>query len=152
MNMDYLIVAGLNCPYQFRKLHKEKLIINSTSQMQSILGNTRKADITFYASGRIDISARVAKHLQLSRGDVLDIMIDQDEFYLYVRLRSPNGRHEAMVFPTNKAGNHFRTSSSRLCTAILQECKTTDKAKLCVGEPTENEYGKLLPIITKYLL
>ena len=52
--------------------------------MQSILGNTRKADITFYASGRIDISARVAKHLQLSRGDVLDIMIDQDEFYLYV--------------------------------------------------------------------
>ena len=63
--------------------------------MQSILGNTRKADITFYASGRIDISARVAKHLQLSRGDVLDIMIDQDEFYLYVRLRSPNGRHEA---------------------------------------------------------
>lgn len=49
--------------------------------MQSILGNTRKADITFYASGRIDISARVAKHLQLSRGDVLDIMIDQDEFY-----------------------------------------------------------------------
>ena len=62
--------------------------------MQSILGNTRKADITFYASGRIDISARVAKHLQLSRGDVLDIMIDQDEFYLYVRLRSPNGRHE----------------------------------------------------------
>lgn len=120
--------------------------------MQSILGNTRKADITFYASGRIDISARVAKHLQLSRGDVLDIMIDQDEFYLYVRLRSPNGRHEAMVFPTNKAGNHFRTSSSRLCTAILQKCKTTDKAKLCVGEPTENEYGKLLPIITKYLL
>ena len=111
--------------------------------MQSILGNTRKADITFYASGRIDISARVAKHLQLSRGDVLDIMIDQDEFYLYVRLRSPNGRHEAMVFPTNKAGNHFRTSSSRLCTAILQECKTTDKAKLCVGEPTENEYGTI---------
>ena len=65
--------------------------------MQSILGNTRKADITFYASGRIDISARVAKHLQLSRGDVLDIMIDQDEFYLYVRLRSPNGRHEAIT-------------------------------------------------------
>ena len=48
--------------------------------MQSILGNTRKADITFYASGRIDISARVAKHLQLSRGDVLDIMIHQADF------------------------------------------------------------------------
>lgn len=46
----------------------------------------------------------------------------------------------------------LRTSSSRLCTAILQECKATAKARLCVGEPTENEYGKLLPIITKYLL
>ena len=41
---------------------------------------------------------------------------------------------------------------SGLCTAILQECKATAKARLCVGEPTENEYGKLLPIITKYLL
>lgn len=121
--------------------------------MQSILGNTRKADITFYASGRIDISAlRRKTSPALTRRCFGTIMIDQDEFYLYVRLRSPNGRHEAMVFPTNKAGNHFRTSSSRLCTAILQECKTTDKVKLCVGEPTENEYGKLLPIITKYLL
>lgn len=121
--------------------------------MQSILGNTRKADIIFYASGRIDISAHVAKHLQLSRGDVVDIMIDQDEFYLYVRFRSPiNGRHGAMVFPTNKMGNHFRTSSSRLCAAILRECRTTDKAKLCVGEPVESQYGTLLPIITKYLL
>lgn len=121
--------------------------------MQSILENTRKADIIFYASGRIDITACVAKHLQLSRGDVLDIMIDQDEFYLYVRFRSPiNGRHEATVFPTNKKGNHFRTSSSRLCTAILRECKATDKAKLCVGEPVASRYGTLLPIITKHLL
>ena len=71
--------------------------------MQSILGNTRKADITFYASGRIDISARVAKHLQLSRGDVLDIMIDQDEFYLYVRLRSPNGTDKKAIDVVNAA-------------------------------------------------
>lgn len=121
--------------------------------MQSILGNTRKADITFYASGRIDISARVAKHLQLSRGDVLDIMIDQDEFYLYVRLRSPNGRHEACVFPSNRQGKHFRASSKRLCSAILDVSGVTDKARLCVGEPKESQYhGTLLPIITKLLL
>ncbi|KAA4606532.1 hypothetical protein F3C24_27325, partial [Bacteroides ovatus] len=99
-----------------------------------------------------DISAGVAEDLQVARGEVLEILIEQEECDLKGRLRSPNGRHEAMVFPTNKAGNHFRTSSSRLCTAILQECKATAKARLCVGEPTENEYGKLLPIITKYLL
>lgn len=49
--------------------------------MESILGNTRKADIVFYASGRIDITSHIATQLRLSRGDVLDIMYDEKENY-----------------------------------------------------------------------
>lgn len=63
--------------------------------MQSILGNTRKADITFHDNGRINISARVSKLLELSHGDVIDIMDGQGEIYLYVKHRVPVvGRHE----------------------------------------------------------
>ena len=47
--------------------------------MESILGNTRKADIVFYSSGRIDITSHIAKQLHLSRGDVLDIMSENGE-------------------------------------------------------------------------
>lgn len=122
--------------------------------MQSILGNTRKADIIFYASGRIDITSHIAKQLQLSRGDVLDIMDEKGELYLYVKYHAPsNGRHEACVFPSNRQGKHFRASSKRLCTAVLKASGVADKARLCVGDPQESQYhGTLLPIITKLLL
>lgn len=122
--------------------------------MESILGNTRKADIAFYSSGRIDITSHIAKQLHLSRGDVLDIMSENGELYLYVRYRSPTGgRHEACVFPSNRQGKHFRASSKRLCSAILDVSGVTDKARLCVGEPKESQcHGTLLPIITKLLL
>ncbi len=122
--------------------------------MQSILGNnTRKADIIFSSTGRIDITARIAKHLQLSRGDVIDIMVDGCEYYLYVKRRAPiNGRYEAMVLPTNKRGNHFRAYSRRLCSAILRASGAVDTARLCVGVPVDSTYGTLLPIIIKLLL
>lgn len=118
--------------------------------MQSILGNTRKADIVFSSSGRIDIAASVAKHLHLQSGDALNVMHEQGEFYLYVKHRAAFGRFEATAYQTNKRGQHFRASSKRLCSAILYECGVRDKARLCIGEPLETvAYGTLLPIITK---
>lgn len=125
--------------------------------MQSILGNSRKPDIIFYRNGRIEIASNVAKILNLSHGDVLDIMIDKPEYYLYVKYRADEkvGKHESTIFPTNK-GNHYRTSSCKLCSTILNECgisDKSDKAKLCVGEPIhDSQYGVLLPIITQLLL
>lgn len=122
--------------------------------MQSILGNTRKADIVFRSSGRIDISARVAKSLGLQHGDVIDIMLDGGEWYLYIKHHSPvNGRHEGMVFRSNAKGNHFRVWSKALCNVVLKECKAIDKVKLCVGNPVNLYiYGTALPIIIKYIL
>lgn len=122
--------------------------------MQSILGNnTRKPDIIFSSTGRIDITARIAKHLELSRGDVVDVMVDDSEYYLYVKRRSPvSGRYEAMVFPSNKRGNHFRAYSRRLCAAVLRASGAAETARLCVGPPVDSIYGTLLPIIIKLLL
>lgn len=122
--------------------------------MQSILGNTRKADITFHASGRICISARVSKLLGLTHGDVIDIMESSVEIYLYVKHRAPVvGRHEGMVFRSNKNGNHCVASSSRICAFVLRQCGNIDKARLCCGAPiTLSHYGTALPIIIKYTL
>ncbi len=121
--------------------------------MQSILGNSRKADITFYSSGRIDITSHVAKLLHLQPGDVLDIMSDTGELYLYVRFRSACGRHKACVFPSNRHGKHFRASSKALCSAVFAASEATDKARLCVGDPVESSFhGTMLPLITKLLL
>ena len=122
--------------------------------MQSILGNSRKPDIVFSSSGRIDITTNVARHLHLQRGDVVDILYDRGEYYLYVKHHAPvGGRHEAMVLPTNKRGNHYRAYSRKLCEAILEVSGVKDKARLCIGEPVENQtHGILLPIIYKHLL
>ena len=41
--------------------------------MKSILPNSRKHDISFHASGKIDISAHIARKLSLAPGDIIDI-------------------------------------------------------------------------------
>lgn len=124
--------------------------------MKSLLGNTRKPDIIFNSSGRIDISVRCARPLKLEKGDVIDVTESESgEYYLYVKFRASikNGKHEASVFPSNKKGHHFRTSSRKLCNAILKICGETERVRLCIGEPVENsQFGTLLPLIIKYHL
>lgn len=120
--------------------------------MRSILDNTRRADIIFYSHGKIDICANVVSRLRLTPGDVIDILTDEEEYYLYVRQRAPvNGRHECMVYPSKK-GNHYRTSSVRLCRAILQQYGgQRNKVRLTAGELVYDErYGELLTLITKH--
>jgi hypothetical protein len=123
--------------------------------MKSLLGNTRRPEISFFTSGRIDISASIAKHLCLKSGDVIDILYDEKsgECYLYVKVRQPNGHHTGSVYRTNLHGNNYRTFTKKLTTAILQLCNTNNTARLAVGTPIINEqYGTMLPLITRLLL
>lgn len=105
--------------------------------MRSLLGNTRKNDITIYGNGRIDISAHVSRLLGLNRGDVIDLMDTGSEYYLYIKYHAPTiGRHEAMCFPTKAGGRHFRTYSFRLCNALMKVFGCNDnKMGLVIGEP-----------------
>lgn len=91
--------------------------------MQSLIGNNRRADISFFPNGRIDISARLSRLLSLQSGDTIDIKFDGYEYYIYVRNRSPlGGRFEAQCFPSNKKGRHFRAYSRRLYAAVSRAC------------------------------
>lgn len=88
--------------------------------MNSLLGSTRRPDITFHPCGKIDISARVARLLSIGEGDVVDVMEGCGEYYLYVRHRAADtmGRHEAACHRSNPRGLNSRAYSKRLCHAV----------------------------------
>lgn len=123
--------------------------------MKSLLGITRRPDVIFRADGHFDLTARVVRALDISPGDVVDILSDGCEYYLYVARHAHNaacGRFEAQVFPSKPKGGglHFRGSSSRLCRAILSVSNAIDKAALPCGEMiVDNQGRKLLPVIVR---
>lgn len=118
--------------------------------MTSLLPSTRRPDITFYHNGRIDISSNIAKQLNIHSGDVIDIMSDGGEYYLYVRLHAAVGRHEAQCFIANTVSRHtFRAYSVRLSRIMLSITNSTIKASLPCGVPSDQPFGKAIPIITK---
>ena len=119
--------------------------------IRSILGNTRRADISFYPNGKIDISSRIVKTLSMEKGDVIDIMVDGREYYLYVSIHASVvfGRHEAQCYPTQRGSRHFRAYSRRLCTAMMQATGINERVSFAAGEIVEMHGHKVLPIITR---
>ncbi len=121
----------------------------------SILGNTRRADISFHASGKIDITSRIVNALGINQGDVIDIMTANGEFYLYVSVRAADicGRHEAQCYPSKRGGRHFRTYCRRLCSAILSQHPThTSRLSFAAGEAVEVHGRKAITIITRNII
>lgn len=122
--------------------------------MESLLGNTRRPDISFYADGRIDITSRVARSLGLCDGDVVDIVKHEKEVYLYVKWRGSDviGKHEAQCRATKPHASctNFRAFSVRLCKAILDICKAENVARLAAGDKVTLEgIGSAIPLITR---
>ena len=124
--------------------------------MKHLLGNTRRHDITFNADGRIEISARVTKALDLHPGDVIDIAIDERgrECYLYVKHRNPAGKHKAQCYRTGKGKVCYslRAHSVEICRQVLDmRGFSTTQARLPVGDVIEIPcVGTALPIIIRY--
>ena len=126
--------------------------------MTSLLPNSRRPDVIFHPNGRIDITARIAKVLQLQNGDVIDVAVSYEEYFIYVRLRAAEcvGRHEATVHPTNKGkhrNNNFRAYSHRLCKSIrnaLNGFPAEKPLRLPAGSPVIfGPNGTAIPLITR---
>ena len=114
--------------------------------MTSILGNTRKPDVSFYSNGRIDIAARVVKVLGIERGDVIDVATDGDEYLLYVahKGKEVSGAHEAQCYPSNIRKTHnYRCHSKRLCDAMMAAVRTPLKCTIeaAAGRPSGKPQG-----------
>ena len=122
--------------------------------MESLLGTVRRADIIFRANGRFDLTARVVRTLGIKPGDVIDVLRDEREYYLYVsrHFDSPSSaRYEGQVFPSKKGvALHFRGSSRRLCTAMLSAANAVNRVALPCGDVIVEPNGRrLLPIIVR---
>ncbi len=121
--------------------------------MQSLLGNTsRKPDISFYSSGRIDITSHLSKRLDLEAGDVIDIYFDGMEYYLYVMAKKSTivGRHEAVCRATNpecRNCRNLRAYSRRLCERIIRAADRTDCARIYAGGDAALSGGRKAVII-----
>ena len=117
--------------------------------MKSILLNSRKHDISFHASGKIDISAHIARQLALVPGDVIDIMQESGELYLYVKLRAGNyfGRHDGRVWATAHGKGTFRAWSKAMTTAVLREAGASGLLRCPCGLTFERDNKKYITII-----
>ena len=116
--------------------------------MHSILNITRRPDVTFYPSGRIDITSRIAKVLNLCEGDVIDIAVNGCEYQLYVKHKADSyvGSHEAT------GSRNFRCYSKRLTHVMMrtQGYGFNDVLRVPAGEcMTFNNYGCMVSLITK---
>jgi hypothetical protein len=122
--------------------------------MESILGNTRKPDLSFFRDGHIDITARVAKGINIEEGDIIDILKDNRELYLYVKTKNKDvvGLHTGRCRSTkHKMGcRNFRVNSKRLCDAIFERCGNPERVQLAAGESFEMpNVGFVVPLITR---
>lgn len=117
--------------------------------MKSILPNSRKHDISFHASGKIDISAHVARSLALAPGDVIDIAQESGERYLYVRLRAGEyaGRHEGTVWATANGKGTFRTWSRTLANAMLSAAGISGTLRCPCGAESVRTNIKYITIV-----
>ena len=124
--------------------------------MTSLLGRSRKPDLTVHRHGKIDITARTAKTLGLRKGDVVDIVEDGGEYYLTVRHRAEDtvGRHEGVVSPTNPRclrHHNFRCYSRKLAKAVMEICGADgrDSLRLMTGEEVEIDGRKAVCVIMR---
>ena len=117
--------------------------------MKSILPNSRKHDISFHASGKIDISAHIARKLSLCPGDVIDIAQENGEWYLYVKLRSGNyaGRHDGQVWATARGKGTFRTWSKTMTRTVLAAAGADTRLRCPCGTEFERDNIKYITII-----
>lgn len=122
--------------------------------MESLLGNTRCPDVSFFRNGRIDITSRVARSLGIKDGDVIDIARYDRELYLYVKWRRDDvvGKHTAQCHATKRYRRctNLRAFSVKLCKTILEIVGAEDVAKLAAGDAIEMQgVGVAVPLITR---
>ncbi|WP_289712343.1 hypothetical protein [uncultured Muribaculum sp.] len=122
--------------------------------MIKLLGQTRRADITFRRNGQISITARVSRILKIVPGDSINIAYDNGEYLLFATHHANSiGRYMARCYPSKKSGNNYCANSIKLCRAMLSVVNTTaEKVAFMVGEEIVRGGIVYIPIITAHPL
>ena len=121
-------------------------------EIRKVMTMSRHHDVTFHSDGRIDITAHVAKTLDLHAGDVINIaeVGSYPERYLYVARRATDtlGRHSCRCLPVKNGGNYLRVFSRSLAGYVLRTGRHPGPLSLRVGAPVHlSGLGLSLPLI-----
>lgn len=93
----------------------------------------RRADIVFNQSGRIDLTARLCKLLQIEQGNVLDVAKLDGEWVLRVGRPSVGGNFCGTIKTVNQGSAYKRAHSKSLAAKIAEITGRKDN-RLIVGE------------------
>lgn len=128
-------------------------MVGTSYNKESLLGNTRRPDVSFFRDGRIDITSRVARSLGIADGDVVDVIKYGQELYLYIRLRGTDvvGKHTAQchLSKPNTGYSYYRAFSVKLCRSILSLMGNVTVARLAAGDRMELDGVAVVPLITR---
>lgn len=118
--------------------------------MNKILEYTRRPDVTFHRCGRIRIASRIARRLDITPGDSINVAISGGEYLLYaVHHPASPGRHHAACYRANRSGESYCANSVALCRRLLDAIGFPDlRAAFMVGEAVERGGITYFPIIT----
>ena len=119
--------------------------------MITLLQRTRRPDITFCRNGRISITARVVRALNIQPGDSINVAFHHDECYLLVCHHDNNtGRHIATCYPSKKGSHNFCANSATLCRLMFYNCRIQGtRAAFMVGKEVTVLGELCMPIIYK---
>lgn len=122
--------------------------------MSNIITSHRRPDITFYKNGRIIISSRVARKLNMAPGSAINILEDDGEYLLFA-LDKPmsNSRLAAQCMPVKKGGKTLYAHSVDLARNILNAARVSSpKASFMTGQLINIAGAPHIYIITSHPL
>lgn len=114
--------------------------------MESLIKQYRKPDIKFFRDGRIYITARIAKEMDLKTGDAIDIIYGKGRYYLCISRRNAPMGYVARCYRPRKSSRFMRCNSTEITSGILRAAGARDKAYLLAGR------AELIPEIGQFAL
>ena len=116
--------------------------------MKPLVTQNIHPDIVFRPSGLITLTSRIVRILDINEGDVINILQDNGEYYLYVQHRSPIGKFCGKCLK-HKNGSHYMRVYYKRLSDIIISMSGDSEAHYKTGEPINHNGRILLPIITK---
>lgn len=121
--------------------------------MKSLFGTkTRRADIVMYKNGQITLTSYIYKTLKLEEGDVIDIILDDDnELYIVLKIKQAIGKHRGKVKQSKERVKTLQTYAKEVVDYMFDLCNGQDAKAIAfyVGSPCKvSGYDVALPIIT----
>ncbi|MCM1451465.1 MAG: hypothetical protein NC102_04360 [Clostridium sp.] len=110
-----------------------------------ILGKSRRADVTFHKSGRIDVSGFAASRIGLRHGDAVNVATVNGRYYMYIACKGERMLGSFNSVCRSTRGHTLRAHNKALAQILIGD--QGEKADYASGTLIYvKEYGRMLQI------